>query len=802
MTSIVTGLPTDRPASMAVSSDGHVFVVTGATRGRAVQPNGLISTLIGVPAPQACSAAVTNVPLYNFISAINIKDGGANYRTTPTVTIGGAAAKAELISDFVASIAVVTSATTHVAVPAVSISTTAQASNATASAIVRGPVTAVHVSPRDAYYTTAPDVTFFTATAVTARRTARGRASLTYSSLGATSGKLASIILTDPGEYEWAGTAISDSVAPVAATVNAPIAGLTPTLVVEASAAVVSVTMTTKGSDYSSAPAVSFVSLGPRRAGDGAIAFASLSATTQVQGIELLAGGAGYDGRVETVLTSDPAIAAPTLQPRLAGKYLLAFRWVGYDGTPGNLSPLHEVDCADGASSIVWGQFPWASNDERTDILELWRTSADQAITLYRVQQFDKALIPSPTYADTLPDHMLTDPDRTGYAELPLLTAEGRPNAYRFGIPPSNMSVVTIFQDRAWYAVDSSGLQPNVIYFSGISEFEAIAYDPDIGEYTNQLIIETVGRDPDVITGLMPMSGSLYVGQRKHIVRLTVGDDPLSSASAVPVSQRGMLNDRCWDQFEGTAYIADSQGVHAFNGDSSESLSEAISTYWTTPLIDLSKSRYFFLRVNEAERAVRFYYAPVGSSSRFPTAALCYSLTTKAWWSEDYAVPLASAVRANSGGSVQEFVGGPGKIYRSGAGSTDDGTPIPYSLRTGEMPLNTDPRRGLRLTYKPTATAQTLGVRMYYNNSSQPRPNAVASDRGTGFVCDAGSTQATLNMAATRSPLGTANGFAQLSFSGRIDDRSTGADRTMSIEVAGTASEKIVIHNAQIEGVG
>lgn len=798
---ILYGLPTTRPASAVVTSAGQVLVVNGATRGHAWQPGAVTAKRIGVVAPVACTASVATSPLYHFVSSITVKDGGENYRAAPILTITGVDAKAEMLGDSVASITVLSSATSHTVVPAVQVSTASQASNALAVAQMQGFVSAVQVDPNNSWYSSAPAVTFASQWGVTANRTARGRAVLTYSSLAATSGYIASVVLTDPGEYLWAGTTLSDGQAPITATVASPISGVGAYLVVEASAAVASVAMSTKGSDYNAAPTVLFASKGPRKAGDGAIAFASLSSSTQVASVELINGGSGYDGRLEVTLASDPAIAVPVLQPRLAGKYLIAMRWVGSDGTAGNLSPLTEVDCGDGASSLVWYGFPPPIADERTDVLQLWRTSADQAITLYLVTSFDKASIPG-AYTDSLPDYLLTDPDRNQYAELPILTADGKPNAHRFGIPPSNMSVVAIFQDRAWYAVDTSGNEPNTIYFSGLGEFEAIAYDPDISEFVNQLVIETTGRDPDVITGLMPMAGALYVGQRRQIVRLVVAGDPLDSASAVPVSQRGMLNDRCWDQFEGTAYIADSRGIHAFTGDSSESLSDPIATFWEQSLIDFSKSAYFFLRVNETERVVRFYYAPTGSASQYPTAALCWSLVTKSWWLEEYPVALASSVRASSGGAVRELVGGAGKIYRSGTGSTDDGAAIPYVMRTGEMPLNTDPKRGIRLTYKPTATGQTLGVRTYYNNSSSPRPNAASVNRGGGFVSTIGSTQSTLNMASARSPLGTATGFAQVSFSGRIDDASVGGDRTLAIEMAGTATEPVVFHTAQVEGVG
>jgi hypothetical protein len=392
-----------------------------------------------------------------------------------------------------------------------------------------------------------------------------------------------------------------------------------------------------------------------------------------------------------------------------------------------------------------------------------------------------------------LPDFMLTDPDRADYDELPILTADGYSYANRFGIPSADMSVVTLHQSRAWYAVDSTGAKPNSVYFSSIDEFESVSAD-------NELVVENVGREADVITGLMPMDGVLYVGKQRSLVRVTSGDEPLLDAAAVPAAQRGMLNDRCWDQFDGVAYIADSAGVYSFTGSASESLSDAISTYWTDPVIDFSKSKWFFVRVNAKERVARFYFTK--TSHQYPQSALCYSLITKAWWLEEYAVPVSCGVRAVRSGQQAELLGGTGRMLTPG-GTTDNGTAIPYSLKTGNFPLNDDPKRAVRVTYSPTASSHAVGIRMYYNNSSAPRANAIASDRGTGIVTTTGSTEATLDLSASRSPLGEANGFAQASFSGRLDDRSAGSDRHLAVELAGTQDAVTpVIHRLDLEGVG
>lgn len=812
MTAIYSGVATTVPVSMIPASNGNVYVVNGLTRG-VVVVGGTTALPIGVTAGPTFSAASTAAPQYYFVSGVEVLEGGENYRWPPTVTITGVSgAKANLLGDSLSDVTITSSATTHTAAPALTLAAGAQATNASADPILRGQIGGIQVAG-GAYYQTAPGVTISAATNVTTLRSAAARAVVTYATLGATSGPVTGIILTDPGLYEWHGTSLAaGDPAITAALASSPLLG-SATLTVDAAAVVSSVAVAAAGSDYSSPPTVRIVPAGPTKRGDGSICLADLQGTTSVAAIDVIAGGSGYDGRATASLASDSAKAVATLAPRLSGKYLLGLRFVDKYGNPGDMCPLLEIDCKEKASTITWNLAGISLTDGSPNrlhsggglnaTLELWRSSADQAITLYRVARLtatDLQALAGSKYSDGLPDHMLTDGLRADYAELAILTPQGYPYANRFGIPPTTMSVVTMFADRAWYAVDSSGAEPNAIYFSGVDELDSVPAE-------NQIVIQGSGRESDAITGLMPMDGMLYVGMRRGIVRLAIGDDPLASASAVPVAQRGLLNDRCWDQFEGVAYLADSNGVYAFSGSSTEVLSDAVATYWTDPVIDFTKSKWFFLRVNTKERVVRFYFTK--SADSYPKTALCYSLTTKAWWLEEYAVSVSCGVRANRNGQLTELLGSSSARIVTHGGSFDvtEGNAISYAIKTGNLPISTDPKRGVRLVFTPggSAAKPTIGLRLYYNNSSSPRANAIASDLGTGVVTTTGSTEAIIDASASRSSLGTATGFVQVSFSGRLDDYSAGADRHLAIELAGDygyAKSMPIIHRMDIEGVG
>ena len=121
---------------------------------------------------------------------------------------------------------------------------------------------------------------------------------------------------------------------------------------------------------------------------------------------------------------------------------------------------------------------------------------------------------------------------------------------------------------------------------------------------------------------------------------------------------------------------------------------------------------------------------------------------------------------------------------------------VPFTIRTGAMELvndaNLDRRnqlidRSVTVVYRPTETSRVLHLREYFNNSDYPRSNVMARDRGTGFVHDTAGAKTTLDMSATRSPLGLATGVAKAQFAGRNYSDMGGADRHVAVELSCSA---------------
>lgn len=884
-----------RPYSMAQGRNGNVYAVNGL--GRGLRWDGTTLWQIGVTAAPTISAAsyAPSDSKFYYIDDFTIEDPGENYVSPPSVSIVGATGPRVSVSGGgVDGLAITTSSTTYATSPYVTF-TGGQATGATLAVTCVGGVASVDL-PYGAvgYFSSAPQISFAANPGVTVLRDAKAYGVINFATTGATSGRLAGVIVTDPGRYAVPADFINYA-RPLAVTslIDADGANFSHLMTPRFSGFAATVAISAAGTEYTTPPTVEVFSAGEDTAGSGAVVECAVSGG-KITAATIVQPGSGYDGRLRCTVSSRPAQARATMRPRFTGRYLCGIRYV--DSTPasqggpipGDMSPLVEVDCSPGAQSITWSlpaTQPTDGTPNRIASVELWRTTSDQAITLYRVAVLDASSLPQ-YYGDSVADDQLagdlamvphlfvaeisvtsggtgytsgttvvfenatiTDPPITKVAVaggavksvtveyggvfpdysfptvafqddagsgakakasmayaytprtqeptiLPILTADGFPSASRFGVPPSQMAVVCMWQDRAWYTVDTTGAEPNAIYFSEVDEPESVpeAY---------QLLIQQNGREPDRITGLIPFDSSLYVGQSRNLLRLTVAGHPLDTASVTPVAQRGLLNDRCWDTADGVAYIADDSGLYAFTGNSVEPLSDPVSSYWTDPLIDFSKSAWFFVRADASANIVRFFYVAAGSAATYPDRAICYSTTTKAWWTEEYADEVACAVTVRRSGRQRISLGGASKLYEFESGTSDAGQPIAYSMRTGNLPLNAKDRRGLRLTYTPLSVAGTLGVRVLYNGSTTPVSFAVDSDQGTGFVTVAGSTEASLDLSSSRSSLANSNGYAQLWLSGRMDDKSAGGDRHVAIELAGThAGASVTVHRMDIEGAG
>lgn len=423
-----------------------------------------------------------------------------------------------------------------------------------------------------------------------------------------------------------------------------------------------SITITNGGSGYVVAPEIKIAS------DSGFGAYATCAVTNgAITSVTLESGGGGYKLAPTVTAVSGGAEAFAVARPHLRGKYQCYYRYV--DNTPAtsggpipsSLSPVREVDAGEGAQSMTWTATAPANTDGRTLTVELWRTTGDQALMLYRVGT-------GTSFVDDLTDDEVRDPDRNGYAAMPIVLPNGDLNAERFIPPPNNKAVVVRYQDRFWYGVDTGGSEPNSIYFSEVDEPESV---PDI----NELVLQQNARDSDAVTALVPFGASMLVMQSRHAYSLSFSKQPLRDADVTHIANRGCLGQRCWDIHAGICYVLDQYGVYSITPQGElKDLSAPIDDIVRTKL-DWANATWNFVLVDAVRRVVRVFVAfKSDGSTGYPTRALCYSIDTNTWWQERYPHRIsAGATIPLTGGDYRCVYGAVGGAYMLDEGYLDAG---------------------------------------------------------------------------------------------------------------------------------
>lgn len=778
-----------RPMSFFKGRYNDMYGVDGMGRGirwdgaaSSVQPIGIERPAIG-PAITASSSGSAGR-----VTAVQIVNAGAGYNNVPSVVFAGgtpstpATAVASIANGRVTGITVNDPGVGYQETPTVSLSG-GIGSGVKFDVGVLGRVYGIDITNVGSGYTsnatTAPTLVFSSAQGLT--------------------GAVVALSVNDRGQISG-GQVISAGTGATTSGVTASVTGgggADAAVGVRMAYQVASLTASSTGSGYYTPPVITFRPSKTDSLGSGAAATAVV-ADGSVTGATVYAGGEYYDIPTAVVLDT-VAKAQATVSQAMSGKYKCCFRYL--DDTPesrngpnpSSISELVEVDAGDKSTALRWS-FSHHNVDARVTAMELWRTTAGQSVLLYRVATIQRSDAEfTDGYDDALSDDDLKNTERDGYALMPVTLPSGQINARRFEVPPGEFAVGVMFQDRAWYAVDTTGARPNSLLYSEIDEPESVPEE-------NELVVQENTGDPDKVVALIPLGSMLVVAQQSHLYRLTYVAQPVLDAALTLAAYRGILNSRCWDVMNGIAFIADGNGLYAFDGQSEEAVSLPVDNYWRDGIIDFSKADQFHVRADLTTKTVRFHYCQPSDAA--PLRALCYCLATKAWWEELYDTPVTATCPVVLNGKRVVISGlETGSFSREG-GLTDGGEPVPYSLRTGNMALATERgSRSVAVVYRPTTEDATLSLGLHYNNSDTARPNVIASNQGDGFVVESSGANATLNMKRSRSALGDANGFARARFSGKNEERSVGADRHIAVAVSGVQSEDpIVVHGILIEG--
>lgn len=765
-----------RPMRFLRSRQGLLVGVDGM--GRGIHWNGKDSSAspTGLLPPQYAPTITAGTTTSKFVEAIEVFDAGSGYSSPPVVSITGgspsvpAKARAAVRNGRVVGIKMVDNGRGYQSSPEVSL-TGGNASGATFTVNVLGYLASVDVVDPGSGYTTTPTVTIATSNGLTDAHAYAVTAD----------GQVTRVIISA------AGTGAT-------ATPGLTIAG-NAAIKPHARFSVSSVTVGNGGSGFQADANLTFTP-DPLDVSVSDAAATAAAVGGVLQSVTVISGGSYRVPPTASVSGLDAEVAARLSSNALTGKYACAIRYLseGARGakTPSSISDMTFVEVDSGAGSLEW-TLTHGHIDDRVTEVELWRSTGDQETLLYRVATIPRSSFPG-TYLDGLADKDLIDVSRDGYGLLPVTLPSGQVNARRFGVLPGNYGVGVMFQDRAWYAVDSTGNNANSLWFSEVDEPESV---PSV----NELVVQESVGDSDEIVTLLPLASSLLVIQRRHIYKLQYVAQPVIDASMILAGYRGILNQSCVDILGGVAFIADSHGLYAFDNGNLSPVSVAVDDYWREGKIDFTKADKFFVSCDDTDMTVRFFFCD--STSTEPNQSLCYSVATKAWWLEQYGFGLRCTGNRLQGNVHKTVYGTEGGGVATPGGWTDAGVPVSYSLKTPNYPFTDDGSRSVGVLYTPTASTADLRLKLHYNGSETPRQNAVGTDRGGAFVSD--KDGALLDMRVDKSHLGDSVGFAKARYAGRGDERSDGSDRHIAVHLSGsqtTEGDSPTIHSVTIEGAG
>jgi len=389
------------------------------------------------------------------------------------------------------------------------------------------------------------------------------------------------------------------------------------------------VSITAAGSGYTSAPTVTVGGTGT-----GASVSAVLDATGAVASVSIDQAGTGYGLGPITLTLSAPSSGTTAT----AVAYIddaVTVRDMTQPIAYSDFSPITDVDAGPNSdrqrcSEMIWN-LSGAVPPSRAQIVEFYRTSGDESLVFYRLEMYgtvaDTIQIQG---TDTLNDEELFNPDRPFYAALPVVLPNGAVNAYRFGVPRTDMAVAVQYQDRIWYAVSTSGNDLNTVLFSEYDEFESC---PDV----NELPIQNNLKTTDYLTALVPFGSFLVAYQTSHAYAISYNTDPIVDSTVQMLSHRGCVSQQCWDIHDNVIYAMDERGIYSLDRSGEVAvLSEAIRNLFDEELIDWERKERFFLKVDNRTNILRAFVSLGESAGPNPEIALCYHITNNTWWTESW----------------------------------------------------------------------------------------------------------------------------------------------------------------------
>lgn len=530
----------------------------------------------------------------------------------------------------------------------------------------------------------------------------------------------------------------------------------------------------------------------------------------------------------------------------IQGSYKVAVQFLDDEGIGSDFSPLATVEATDqGYLQINYTSIPQPA-DARVTRKILWRTTDGQTITYY--QDTETASVGATVATGTKTDAELIESTAMRY-----VTGRGFPNALRFGVPPTPMSVVQFYKDRSWWAVpgeyaegtatvtadevtvNGTGTQwssaligqyfhlgNNLAAIASISnatelvlssamtvggsgsykilpgslEWDSVYFSED-GEPESVPASNKIATyaDGDRMSGLMPLYGAMFLLKRQHIYRLTTCADPRLDTNISLVAERGCVNQRCWCRAEGMAFLMDREGAYLFSGNSTQAISGAVQNYWRDE-INWAAYKWFSV-VHDKRRECVMFCVALDSDAK-PQHALVFSYRLQQWHLEDYdGSNVGAACEAVIGNKPRVVAGVDSTSCLMDEGTTDEGSAIAYDVKYGRWRLpegEHDQKRGVGVRYEPTSAAHSAYVSHYYDGSGTAQTALHPWSDNQGVAVVAGASAATLDMTKSQ-------GYLRLPIDGSGFESGMAANRSLEIELTGNVSEAVMILEIDVDGV-
>lgn len=197
--------------------------------------------------------------------------------------------------------------------------------------------------------------------------------------------------------------------------------------------------------------------------------------------------------------------------------------------------------------------------------------------------------------------------------------------------------------------------------------------EPESWPEGNTVTVQENTGDDDDITGMFNHGTFVYVLKERHIYRLQYYSQPAVDAGCFLVAARGAVNNRCVVWRGTNAFIMDTAGIYAFDGQTPTDITAEIADLWQDEIIDFTKSKWFWASCDPTLEALYFAVSFVGDTGTRPRHSLVFNLITKTWSVDNYVWDVGGgAIAEDTDGRPRLFVGMESDtILLTGNGLTD-----------------------------------------------------------------------------------------------------------------------------------